>query len=181
LLANNPNQMTRNQIGDLPNFFDRYILLTAESQSLLEALEEFSPKKVFSDIEKYKSIGDLIYAPNKWILKDILQHCIDTERIMSYRALCFARNDDTILPGFEEGLYAKNTNLNKRSMESLIEEFAVLRQSTILLFKNMNKTMLLRKGTANMTRISPLSLGFVIVGHAKHHQNIIRERYYALA
>lgn len=172
--------MTRNQIGDLPNFFDRYILLTSETQDLLDGLVEFSPKNLFLDIEKYKSIGDAIYAPNKWTLKDILQHCIDTERIMSYRALCFARNDDNVLPGFEENLYAKNTNLSKRSIESLIEEFSVLRESTILLFKNMDKTMLLRKGTANMTRISPLSLGFVIVGHAKHHQNIIRERYYSL-
>jgi hypothetical protein len=172
--------MTRNKIGDLPNFFDRYILLSAENQELLEGLEGFAPEKLFSDLEKYNSIGDKIYAPGKWSIKDILQHCIDTERIMSYRALCFARNDDNVLPGFEEGLYANNTNLKDRSIESLIEEFSVLRKSTILLFSYMDKTMLLRKGTANMTRISPLSLGFVIIGHAKHHENIIKERYYSL-
>lgn len=172
--------MTRNQIGDLPKFFDRYILLSAENQELLECLESFAPEKLFCDLEKYNAIGDKIYAPGKWSIKDILQHCIDTERIMSYRALCFARNDDNVLPGFEEGLYAKNTNLKNRTIESLIEEFSVLRKSTILLFSHMDKTMLLRKGTANMTRISPLSLGFVIVGHAKHHENIIKERYYSL-
>jgi hypothetical protein len=173
--------MTRIQIGDLPNFFDRYILLSSESQDIIEGLESSSPEKLFGDLEKYRAIGDKLYAPNKWSIKDILQHCIDTERIMSYRALCFARNDDNILPGFEEGLYAKNTNLENRSVESLIEEFTILRKSTIMLFTYMDKTMLLRKGTANMTRISPLSLGFVIVGHAKHHESIIRERYYSLA
>lgn len=172
--------MTRNQIGDLPNFFDRYILLSTENQELLEGLERFAPEKLFSDIEKYNAIGDKIYAPDKWSIKDILQHCIDTERIMSYRALCFARNDDNVLPGFEEGLYAKNTHLENRTIASLIDEFSVLRKSTILLFSYMNKTMLLRKGTANMTRISPLSLGFVIIGHALHHEKIIKERYYSL-
>jgi hypothetical protein len=132
-------------------------------------------------VEKYKAIGDGIYAPNKWTLTDIVQHCIDTERIMSYRALCFARNDDTVLPSFDENVYAKNTNLENRTIESLLTEFEILRRSTIDLFGNMDITMLLRKGTANMTRISPLALGFVIAGHAKHHESIIRERYFSLA
>lgn len=173
--------MTRIQIGDLPNFFDRYILESPEDIKLLEALEVFTPEKLFVDIAKYHAIGDAIYAPNKWTLKDIIQHCIDTERIMSYRALCFARNDDTVLPGFDENVYAKNTYLANRTIESLLAEFEKLRCSTIDLFGNMDKTMLLRKGTANMTRISPLALGFVIIGHAKHHESIIRERYYPLA
>jgi hypothetical protein len=173
--------MTSLQIGDLPNFFDRYILLSSDNIQLLEALDMSSPKKLFADVEKYKAIGDGIYAPNKWTLKDIVQHCVDTERIMSYRALCFARNDDTVLPSFDENVYAKNTNLENRTIESLLTEFEILRRSTIDLFGNMDKTMLLRKGTANMTRISPLALGFVIAGHAKHHESIIRERYFSLA
>lgn len=173
--------MTRTQIGDLPNFFDRYILLSNDSIELLEAMEVYSPQNLFRDIAKYQAIGNAIYAPNKWTLKDVVQHCIDTERIMSYRALCFARNDETVLPGFDENLYAKNTFLQNRTIESLIVEFESLRRSTIDLFNNMDKTMLLRKGTANMSRISPLALGFVIIGHAKHHESIIRERYYSLA
>jgi hypothetical protein len=173
--------MTRNQIGDLPNFFDRYILLSPENQELLDALEEFSPEKLFADLKKYKAIGDSIYAPGKWTIKDILQHCIDTERIMAYRALCFARNEEQVLPGFDENSYAKNTAVGSRTVEDLLEEFSIVRKSTILLFSFMDKTTLLRKGTANMSRISPLALGFVIVGHAKHHEHIIRERYYTLA
>lgn len=173
--------MTINQIGNLPEFFDRYILLSSENEGLLESLDSFSPEKLFCDLEKYNAIGDKIYAPGKWSIKDILQHCIDTERIMSYRALCFARHEDNVLPGFDEGLYAKNTNLKNRTIESLIEEFSVLRKSTIFLFSYMDDVMLLRNGTANGMRISPLSLGFVIIGHAKHHENIIKERYYSLA
>ena len=169
--------MTRGQIGELPNFFDRYILLSDENQDLIEGLKSFSPEKLFSNIEKYKAIGDEIYAPGKWTVRELLQHCIDTERIMAYRALCFARNDGTTLPGFDEELYSKNTTATKRTLESLLVEFSAVRKSNILLFESMDKTMLLRKGTANLTRISPLALGFVIIGHAKHHESIIRERY----
>lgn len=172
--------MTRNDIGGLPNFFDRYILLSDENMDLCEGLEAFSPLNLFSDIEKYNSIGDKVYAPGKWTIKDILQHCIDTERIMAYRAMCFARNEEQSLPGFDENEYAKHTNLENRSFESLLEEFEILRKSTLLLFKNMDKTMLLRKGQANNQRISPLSLGFVIIGHAMHHEKILSERYYSL-
>lgn len=172
--------MTRLQIGELPKFFDRYIILSEENLDLMDGLSTFSPENLFNDVEIYKAIGDEIYAPGKWTIRDLLQHCIDTERVMAYRALCFARNDETVLPGFDEELYSKNTTSTKRTLESLLEEFSIVRKSTIMLFESMDKTMLLRKGTANLTRISPLALGFVIIGHAKHHQNVIRERYYSL-
>jgi hypothetical protein len=173
--------MTRKEIGELPNFFDRYILLSDENLDLLNGLEEFSPEKVFADVGIYEAIGERIYAPEKWTIKDILQHCIDTERIMSFRALCFARGEANALPGFDENEYAKNTNLEERTVKDLLEEFSMVRKSTIALYTYMDNAMMLRKGTANMTEISPLALGFVIVGHAKHHERVIREKYYSLA
>jgi hypothetical protein len=166
-------------IGDLPKFFDRYILLV-EDYDLIEGLKKFSPENVFKEKDKLEAVGDKVYAPGKWTIKEILQHCIDTERIMAYRALCFARNDENILPGFDEQVYADNTNLENKSIHSLIEEFTYLRKSNILMFEGFNKTMFLRKGTANLTRISPLALGFVIIGHLLHHYNIIEERYFKL-
>jgi hypothetical protein len=171
--------MKKELIGEFPKFFDRYINLV-EDLSLFELFEKYSPDLVFNDLKKYNQIGDEIYAHGKWTIKDILQHCIDTERIMAYRALCFARNDDTILPGFDENQYAKNTSTKNATIEDLITEFSLVRKSNVWLFKSFDKTMLLRKGTANLTRISPLALGFVIVGHALHHEQIIKERYYNL-
>ncbi|MCP9770127.1 DinB family protein [Lacihabitans sp. LS3-19] len=172
--------MTRNSIGELPEFFDRYILLNDENLDLCEGLEKFSPQRIFSDVEKYNLLGERVYALGKWTVKDILQHCIDTERIMAYRAMSFARNENQLLPGFDENRYAENTNLENRSIESLLEEFSILRKSTIFLFENMDKPMLLRKGQANSQKISSLSLGFVIIGHAMHHEKVLRERYYPI-
>jgi DinB superfamily len=171
--------MKKGEIGELPNFFDRYIALV-EDLDLLEGLQKYAPAYVFSDFEKYKALGDKIYAPGKWSLKEILQHCIDTERIMAFRSLCFARHDSTPLPGFDEDEYAKNTLANQRSLEDLMAEYDTVRQASVALFKSFDKAMFLHKGTANHSRISPLSLGFVIIGHALHHEKVLRERYYSL-
>ena len=88
------------------------------------------------------------YAEGKWTIKDIIQHLIDAERIFSYRALRFSRNDKTPLPGFEENDYVENTDANKRSIQDLLTEFSAVRQSTLLLFKSFSEEQLKRIGTA---------------------------------
>jgi CO dehydrogenase/acetyl-CoA synthase gamma subunit (corrinoid Fe-S protein) len=171
--------MNKSDINPMPQFFDRYINLV-EDLDLFEAFETYSPEYVYSDIQKLIDLEDKIYAPEKWTVRDILQHVIDNERIMAYRALRFSRNDKTNLPGYDEEVLAAHTVASKRSVTDLMEEFILIRQTSLLLFKNMNEEMILCPGTANNTQITPLALGFVIIGHPVHHMNIIRERYYPL-
>ncbi|MCA0365193.1 MAG: DinB family protein [Spirosomataceae bacterium] len=171
----------RNEIGELPKFFDRYIVLNDENADLLESLEKYAPENIFSEVKILNAIGEKVYAAGKWSVKDILQHCIDTERVMAFRALAFSRGDENHLPGFDEETYAQHTVAINRTIEDLIAEFAWVRKSTIALFRNMDKMMLLRKGNANNTQISPLALGFVIIGHPRHHFNVIKDRYFGLA
>lgn len=163
----------------MPQFFDRYINLVKEDD-LLQALKSYTPATVFAEVEKLKNLKDEVYAVGKWTIKDILQHCIDTERVMAYRALCISRNDKTSLPGFEENLYAENTYSHLRTVEDLLEEYALVRESTIRLFTFMDNTMIFREGLANNSPITPLALGFVAVGHPIHHNTIIEERYFPL-
>ncbi|GGB88373.1 DNA damage-inducible protein DinB [Dyadobacter sediminis] len=163
----------------MPAFFDRYINLV-EDIDLFEAFEKYTPDKVYSDKVKLTALGNRVYAEDKWTAKDILQHVIDNERIMAYRALRFSRNDKTELPGYDEAVLGANTTAVLRSVDDLMEEFNDVRKSTITLFKNMNDTMLLNSGTANKTEISPLALGFVIIGHPVHHMHVISERYFPL-
>jgi len=171
--------MKRSDIDPMPAFFDRYINLV-EDIDLLEALETYSPEALFSEVDSLEALGDSVYAPGKWTIRDIIHHCIDTERIMSYRALRFARNDQTPLPGFEENDYAQNTLASERTLEDLLDEYEIVRAATLAQFQHFNETMLRRSGKASASIISVGALGYVIVGHAIHHMNVIRERYFPL-
>ncbi len=117
------------------------------------------------------------YAEGKWTIKDIIQHLIDAERIFSYRALRIARNDKTPLPGFEENDYAAIARSNERNLQSLLEEFSIVRHSTLLLFKTFTDEEMMREGIASNNSVTAAAIGFIIIGHMKHHQMIFEERY----
>lgn len=121
--------------------------------------------------------GDHRYAPGKWSVKELVQHMIDTERIMSYRALTFARQDPNSIPGFEENDYAACSNADRRSLAELVEEFKLVRQSTIALFRSFTDEMLITQGKANGRIMSVRALGYTIAGHGKHHTEILEQRY----
>ena len=86
------------------------------------------------------------YAEGKWTIKEILVHLIDDERIFAYRALRYARNDDTLLNGFDQDLYAANSNANDRSLESIFKEYETVRRSTLALFQNLPDESLIKRG-----------------------------------
>jgi len=120
---------------------------------------------------------DYRYAEGKWTIKDIIQHLIDSERVFSYRALRISRNDKTPLPGFEENDYVDNTDANNRGIQDLLTEMAVVRQSTLSLFKSFSQEQLTRIGIASEKEVSVRAIGFIIIGHQKHHMKVFRERY----
>ncbi len=174
--------MKRSEVNPLPQFFDKYISLVKDIE-LLDALDTLSPVNVFADIESLEALGDKVYASGKWTIREIVQHCTDTERIMAYRALRFARNDKTPLPGFEENSYAQNAPTSERTLEDLLEEYEIVRMGTQALFKNFNQETLNRAGMGGGLSQEPISvaaLGFMVVGHAIHHCHVIEERYFPL-
>lgn len=119
------------------------------------------------------------YAKDKWTIKEILVHIIDDERIFAYRALCYARNDQTQLPGFEQEDYVKISKANERSLDSIFEEYEAVRSATITLFKHLPEEAFLRRGLAidDINNRSVRALAYHIAGHEKRHLNIIKERY----
>ncbi len=171
--------MTKSEIPVMPKFFDRYINL-ADNTLVMDALTKGASFENLIPAKTLEALGDLRYAPNKWTVKDILQHIIDTERIMSYRALRLSRNDQTPLPGFDEELFGQTANGINRTIPDLYAEYADVRQATVRLFSSFDEEMLLRSGICSNQTISVLALGFVLVGHATHHANIINDRYLPL-
>ena len=120
---------------------------------------------------------DYRYAEGKWTIKEIIQHIIDSERVFSYRALRISRNDKTPLPSFDENNYVDNTNANKRGLQELLTELSAVRHATLLLFKSFSDEQLARMGIASENEISVRAIGFIIIGHQKHHQKVFEERY----
>jgi uncharacterized damage-inducible protein DinB len=159
-------------------YFEQYIqLVSKEGKSILENLEdsqkEFESTLRNLHIEKH----DFAYAEDKWTLKELIQHVIDTERIFCYRALCFARKDTTPLPGFDQDVFVDNDTANDRNYYDLLDEMETLRESTIQLYKSFSDEALLRIGVASDTEMSVRALGFLFSGHQIHHLNVVKERY----
>jgi uncharacterized damage-inducible protein DinB len=161
---------------DYPAYFGTYINHVQHDDCIVAMEENLSDFVTFIEnisVEKY----NYKYQEDKWTIKDIVRHIIDAERIFAYRALRFARFDRTPIPGFEENDYAANVNTTTIEMADLLQEFILVRKSTIKLFESFTEKMLAAKGIASGKEISVLALGFIVSGHAIHHQNVIRERY----
>lgn len=172
------NKMESNQlpVNEYAQFYAGYIQVL-ENVQLIEELEislhEFIRFVQNIPMEKM----DYRYAEGKWTIKDIIQHLIDAERIFSYRALRISRNDKTPLPGFDENDYVDNANANTRSIQGLLTELSAVRHATLFLFKSFSPEQLTRIGIASENEVSVRAIGFIIIGHQKHHQKVFQERY----
>ena len=158
-------------------YFNFYISLVDETLNVLSALDQVHQRtnELLDSITEEKS--NYAYADGKWTIKELLVHMIDTERIFCNRALRFARNDQTDLPGYDHDNYVPYSGANERDLSAIINEFNWVRQGTIALFNSFTPEMLDRKGTANGNDLTVLSIGFIIAGHETHHVNILEERY----
>ncbi|MCK0191153.1 DinB family protein [Arenibacter sp. F20364] len=141
-------------------------LLTAGKTEFVKFIENISESQWHSS-----------YSLGKWTIAEVILHIIDAERVFQYRALRFLRNDKTPLPGFDQDHYVLNSYANTRSKESLINEFSTVREASISLFLNLDNEGLTRRGVASNIEWTVATLGFVICGHQKHHQQIIAQRY----
>jgi hypothetical protein len=117
------------------------------------------------------------YAPGKWTIKEVWGHMADTERVMAYRALRFARNDSSDLQGFDQDDYMAYSRFNERTLDDLAEEFKTLRQANLYLLKNLNSDEKKRGGLANGNHVTVNALLYIIAGHEHHHIGILKERY----
>ncbi|MEZ4971238.1 MAG: DinB family protein [Flavobacteriaceae bacterium] len=117
------------------------------------------------------------YKIGKWTIAEVILHIIDAERVFQYRALRFLRNDKTPLPGFDQEVFVKYSNASARDKDGLIKEFNAVREASISLFLNLGKEDLGRSGIAGDVEWTVGTLGFVICGHLKHHQQILAFKY----
>lgn len=171
--------MKKEFISPMPDYYDRYIHLV-DDLPLTVALEKHFTNIQNLNLEVLNQLGDRTYAPEKWTFKEILQHLTDWERIFSYRALVFARQEPQIPSGHDENIMGANSKANNRPLQDIIDDFLVARRSTISLFRSFDDESLLTVGQNWNMKISVLAIGFTIIGHQIHHFNIVKERYLPL-
>jgi len=124
-----------------------------------------------------ESAGDFKYEPGKWSIKELIGHIIDAERVFAYRALVFARNDQTSLPGFDQDRWAQHANYASLPLAEIIAEFEAVRRSTMFLFRHLDAAAWTRTGMANGKTMTTRSAAFVIAGHLQHHLEVLKSRY----
>lgn len=121
--------------------------------------------------------ANFAYAEGKWMIKEVIGHLSDTERILSYRALQFARNDNRPIPGFDENKFIMESNFRDRTLKDISMEWQTVRAATISLFSSMTHEIVDRTGFANGLVVSPRIILFFIYCHERHHTEVIKERY----
>ena len=121
--------------------------------------------------------ADRGYAPGKWTIKEVVGHLCDAERIFAYRALRIARADRTPLPGFDENEFVATASFGERDLGHLLEEFTLLRNSTIALFRGLPHEAWPRRGVASDNEVSVRAIAAIIAGHELHHREILETRY----
>lgn len=166
----------RPDTGEYVDYYDRYVRLVPDGDivGLLRA-----QAMVTNDLLRGLAPGlaEFRYEPGKWSLKEVLGHVIDAEWIFTYRALSFARGQESPLPGMDQDVFMARANPSAWSMPALLEQFRHLRAANTLLFDTFDDSILDRKGTASGFPFTVRALLYVIAGHELHHVNVVRERY----
>jgi uncharacterized damage-inducible protein DinB len=170
--------MTREDVlkDEYNPYYQQYILKSGNA-TILEGLKGNGDKTIAFLETITQDKLEYQYEEGKWTIKEIIQHLIDTERVFTYRALCIARGDKTLFPGFDQDEYVLSSGANSRSVSSLLQEYKALRSASVNLFESFSQEMLRCVGIASNSNLTPRAVAFIIIGHENHHCEIIKERY----
>ena len=127
----------RPEVSEYNSYYATYTNLVSDG-NIIHILEQQMKEtnlllKGISDSE-----GLFRYAPTKWSIK-VIGHIADTERIMAYRLLSIARGETAELPGYNDDMYVLRAGFDKQSMQNLLENLIVVRQSTLYLLRSLDK------------------------------------------
>src|SRR5882724_7988590 len=166
----------RPQAEDTPGYFQNYVKLVKQD-NLINALTE-TKKEFLALIHSIDpKIENYAYAEGKWTIKEVIIHCMDTERIFSTRALGFARGETQKALSYNENIYAPNSEAALRTLKDIYEECDAITTSTFCLFKSFSEKSLAARGETPAGWATVNAIGYTICGHTTHHINILKERY----
>lgn len=119
----------------------------------------------------------LRYAPEKWSLREVVGHVLDTERLFGYRAFHMARGDAAPLPGMDQDAWAAASGAHHRPVAELLDELDLVRRGHLALFESLDAEAWERTGTASGFSFRVRAMPFILAGHEIHHRKVLAERY----
>ncbi len=139
---------------------------------------------LFSSLSSFtflKSIGEVKathrYSPIKWSIKQIVGHITDHERIKMFRAFQLSRNEMVELWGYDQNFLVNNSRFEELTMEQLIADILSVRKASLSFINTLSERQLKKKGNAQQYQITLEEFLKSIIGHERHHINIIKEKY----
>jgi hypothetical protein len=168
--------MTRPSDTEYAPFYATYVSLVPETDALPvldqqpKALRELAAG-VPVDRETFR------YAADKWSIREVLGHAIDTDRVFGHRAFCIGRGEQQPLPGFNQNEYMATSDFDGRRLADLVNEFAIVREANLLALRRLTGKDWDRTGTASGHPVSVRALAFMMAGHVRHHCRILQDHY----
>lgn len=166
-------------VGEYLDYFDTYISLVPEDDILAVMQDQIGMLREATSRFPADQL-EVLHEPYTWTIKQVLGHCIDTERVFAYRAARFAANDDTSLPGFDQDEFVANTDYNAVEFGDLVEEMVAVRQSTLCLLKRQSQETWLRGGVADGKKMTVRAAAYTMAGHLRYHFQIVQQRLQAV-
>lgn len=176
LKQNYMNELLVPQEGEYQSYYTGYVNWVKGKDIPVLLLDQVSEiKRFYLEMGEEKSL--LAYEPGKWTAKEVLGHIIDTDRIMTFRALCFARGEKASLPGFDQDQYVVIADFNQIPLSVLLDDFELSRKALVSLLNYLPESSYSNTGNANGFQVSVRALFHIIAGHAQHHLNVLRQKY----
>jgi uncharacterized damage-inducible protein DinB len=175
-MATAKRAITRPASGEYAPYYEKYIALVPEGDIVATLGQQLDTTlELLEGIDE--SQANKRYAADKWSIKEVVGHLIDSERVFVYRAMRFARNDQTPLPGFEQDDYVRHAKFDDRQLAYLAQEFEYVRRGTIQLLAALSEEAWARRGTANDNEVSVRALAYIMAGHEAHHVQVLKTKY----
>jgi uncharacterized damage-inducible protein DinB len=157
-------------------YYDKYVSLVPDGE-VVETLE----RQIEDTLALLRGVGEERaahrYEEDKWSIKQVVGHLVDTERIFAYRALAIARGEQQSLPGMDQNEYMAGANFDARTLADLLDEFSHLRRSNVLMLRGLSEDAWSRRGVASDNEVTVRAVAYIIAGHEAHHVQILRKRY----
>jgi hypothetical protein len=166
----------RPQDSEAAPYYFTYINLVQgdDPQAVMDAQLD-KVETILSAIPEQKSLYR--YAPDKWSIRQVVNHVTDSERAFIFRVLWFARGFESPLPSYDQDVAARAAEADRIPWNDHLDEFRNVRLATLSFFRNLPSDAWMRTGIASDNRFTVRALAYIIAGHAAHHVQILRERY----